>query len=118
MPMFDGTASCPASRTAAATRIHSSGFAHVLIGKPVATFPGHALITDHHQPVGAGLAAPGLARPPQHLAYVGTSLVAGEGGVGLGRRVETLDGVGRPVGGPDPVLVVDVNRIGARFALR
>ena len=73
-------------------------------------------IPDHDQAVGARLAAPRLARPPEHLAHIGVALVAREGLVGLGLGIEALNGIGDPVGGPDPILVVDVDRIGAGLA--
>ena len=38
--------------------------------------------------------------------------------VGRGVRIEALDGVGRPVGCPYAVFVVDVDRIGAGLAVR
>src|SRR5262245_37658408 len=77
-----------------------------------------ASVPDHHQAIGARFAAPRLARPPQHLAHVGAALVAREGGVALGRGIETLDGIGDPVGRPHPILVIDIDRIGAGLALR
>src|SRR6476646_4772439 len=82
------------------------------------TAKGCQSIADDDQPVGAGLAAPGLARTAEHLAHVRALLVAREGLVFFGRRVETLDRVGEPVGRPDPVLVVDIDRIGPGLALR
>src|SRR5262249_15419670 len=75
-------------------------------------------VAHHHQSLGARLAAPGLAVPAEHLAHIGTALVARERGVALGHRIEALDRVGGPVGRPHPVLVVDIDRVGARLALR
>src|SRR5215472_17155328 len=75
-------------------------------------------IADHHQPVGAGFAAPRFARPAQHLADIRVFLVAGKGGVGLGLGIETLHGVGGPIRRPHPILVVDIDRVGAGLALR
>src|SRR5262245_44548797 len=78
----------------------------------------YASIADHDQPGIAGLAAPGLSWTAQHRAHMGAALVGREGLVALGGRIETLDRVRCPIGGPDPVLVVDIDCIGARFALR
>src|SRR5262249_36792706 len=75
-------------------------------------------IAAHHQPVGAGFPAPRFARSAQHLAHIRVFLVAGKGGVGPGLGIETLHGVGRPISRPHPIPVVDIDRIGAPFALR
>src|SRR3977135_1441303 len=74
-------------------------------------------IPDHHQAVRPRLRAPGLARTAEHLAHIGAALVAREGGEALAHRIEALDRIGRPVGRPYAVLVVDIDRIGARGAL-
>src|SRR6266545_6051544 len=78
----------------------------------------YASIADHHQPIIAGFAAPGFAGTPQHLAHIGAALVARERLVALAHRIEALDRIRRPIGRPDPVLVIDIDRIGARLALR
>src|SRR5258705_3197099 len=74
-------------------------------------------VPDHHQAVRPRLRAPGLARPAEHLAHIGAALVAREGGEALAHRIEALDRIGRPVGRPYAVLVVDIDRIGAGGAL-
>src|SRR5262245_11330657 len=76
------------------------------------------LVPDHDQPIGAGFAAPGFAGPAQHLAHVGAALIAREGLVALAHRIETLDRVGGPVRRPHAVLVIDIDRVGTRLALR
>src|SRR5262245_28482343 len=76
------------------------------------------LVAYDDQPVGAGFAAPGFAGSAQHLTNVGASLVARIGLVGFCGRVEALNCIGLPVGRPDAILVVDIDRIGAALALR
>ena len=57
--------------------------------------------------------APDFARPAEHLAHRGAALVAREALEFFGRRIEAHDGVGEPVGDPDLVLVVDIDRVAA-----
>src|SRR5712691_8879686 len=80
--------------------------------------PLRSSIPHHHQPIRSGFPAPRLARPSQHLAHVRALLVAWERRVGFSLGIEALDGVGGPIGGPDAILVVDVDRIGPPLALR
>src|SRR5262249_26263371 len=47
-------------------------------GSRPAPFIEQKSVPHHHQPVVAGLAAPGLAGPALHLADLGAALVAGE----------------------------------------
>src|SRR5260370_9110734 len=75
------------------------------------------LIPHDHQPIVAGLAAPEFARPALHLAYLRAALVARKRRESLGRRIEALDRVGRPIGRPYAVLVVDIDRVGSVSAL-
>src|SRR5882757_739747 len=75
-------------------------------------------IPHHHQPVVPGFAAPGFAGPAEHLANAGAALVARKCLVGFRLGVEALDGIGLPIGCPDLVLVVDIDRISAALALR
>src|SRR5262245_16098688 len=75
-------------------------------------------IANHHQPIIAGFTTPGFAGAPEHLPHIGAALVAREGLVALGDRIEALDRVRCPICRPHPVLVVDIDRIGARLALR
>src|SRR5215468_2740816 len=74
------------------------------------------LVADHHQAIGARLAAPRLARPPQHLAHACALLVAWEAFETLGHWVEAQHRVGGEVGDPDLVLVVDIDRVAAELA--
>src|SRR5207302_4486720 len=66
-------------------------------------------VAHHHQAILAGFAAPRFAGTAEHLADVGGTLVAREGGVGFGCGVEALDRIRLPVGRPHPVLVVDID---------
>src|SRR4051794_23442865 len=70
---------------------------------------GTALIPDHHQPVIAGLGAPGFPGASKHLAHRG----AFEALELLARRIEAQNTVGGEIGEPDLVLVVDINRVAA-----
>src|ERR1700750_16130 len=73
---------------------------------------------DHEDPVVAGLAAPEFARPAVELAHIGVGLVAGEHIELLGCGIEAHDRLGREIGEPDLVLVVDKDRIGAGLLAR
>src|SRR4029077_9860413 len=91
-------------------------------GAKSAPFPPYAtnvsLIANDHQPVIAGLAAPGLTRTAQHLAHAGAALVARERLERFGRGIEALDRIGEPIGRPHSVLVVHIDRMGTGVALR
>src|SRR3954447_9324316 len=67
---------------------------------------------DHDQPVVAGLAAPDFAGLAVQLSDIGVRLVAGEDIEALVERIETHDRVGRKIGKPDLVPVIDIDRIG------
>src|SRR6476619_313732 len=73
---------------------------------------------DHHQAIGTGLGAPYLAAAPVELTYIGSRLVAREDVELLRLRIEAHDRVGRKIGEPDLVLVVDIGGVSARTRAR
>src|SRR5262249_60790496 len=77
-----------------------------------------ASIPDHHQAIGPRLAAPGLAVAAEQLTHIGAAPIARECGEAFGDRIEALDRVAEPIGRPDPVLVVDIDRVSTGGVLR
>ncbi len=63
-------------------------------------------------------ARPHFAGPAEDLAHIGARFVTDESLEFFGRRIEAVDGVGRPIADPDLVLVVDIDGVAAVLALR
>src|SRR5580704_17432070 len=97
--------------------VFSAGDHRPVIGDDRSRIPGRLLIPDDDESVIARFSAPQFTGTPQHLAHAGAALVARERLEGLLHGIEALNRIGEPVDGPDLVLVVDIDRIGARAAL-
>src|SRR5262245_14482257 len=80
--------------------------------------PPSQLVFYHDEPINAGLRTPHFARPTEQLTNRCATLVARETVEGFARRVEPHDGIGHEIGDPDLVVVIDVDRVTATFALR